>query len=51
MEAVEARLEDIATAGEACQTAFVLQDGEIPFSIRRQGEMIALRELIGKMAV
>ena len=52
MEAVEACLEDVAAACNANETAFVLQDGEIPFGIRRQGEMVAFRkqpcEMIGQ---
>ena len=49
MEAVEACRKDVAAAGKARQTAFVLHDGEIPFGIRRQGEMVALRELACEM--
>ena len=51
MEAVESVLKNIHAAAKPRKTAFVLQDGEIPFGVRRQGEMIALRELIREMAV
>ena len=50
MEAIEACRKSITAAGEASQTAFVSHDGEIPFGVRRQGEMVALRKLMRKMA-
>ena len=47
--AVSEEVDAVAAAGKASQTAFVLHDGKIPFGVRRQGEVIALRELACEM--
>ena len=44
-------MKNIHAAGKTGQTAFMLQDGEIPFGVRRQGEMVALRELACELVV